>query len=70
MVNAMEGVTMGASANISADPVFTDEAAGDFHLTTGSPCVDAAGSAGAPSVDFEGDPRPAGAGFDIGPDEL
>jgi hypothetical protein len=26
--------------NISADPLFTDAAAGDFHLTAGSPCRD------------------------------
>ena len=31
----------GSNGNISADPLFTDEANGDFTLQAGSPCIDA-----------------------------
>jgi parallel beta-helix repeat protein len=53
-----------------ADPLFVkpsvDPAVADFHLTAGSPAIDAGTSAGAPAVDFDGNPRPWGAGIDIG----
>jgi hypothetical protein len=39
------------------------------HLLAGSLCIDTGTDRGAPVVDFEGDPRPRGAAFDIGPDE-
>jgi hypothetical protein len=48
----------------------------DFHLTPGSPLVDAGTNAGAPTTDFDGDPRPVDgdgdtvATTDIGADEL
>jgi hypothetical protein len=38
----------------------------DFHLLTGGPAVDAGAAAAAPNVDLEGNPRPVGAGVDIG----
>jgi len=53
--------------NINADPLFVG--AGDFHLTAGSPCVDS-GAAAAIDDDIDGDPRPRGAGFDMGSDEF
>ncbi len=40
--------------------------ASDFHLSETSPALDAGTAANAPSVDVEGSPRPAGAGYDIG----
>jgi hypothetical protein len=55
--------------NISADPRFVDRATGDYHLRHNSPAIDKGTSAGAPSTDFEGDPRPAGA-VDMGADEF
>jgi hypothetical protein len=38
----------------------------DFHLLASSPAVDTGTSAGAPSSDLEGNPRPVGAGYDMG----
>ncbi len=64
-----------SSANISADPLFVDSANGDFHLQSGSPCIDTGINPteyieqSFVEYDFEGDPRPYGAGWDIGPDE-
>ncbi len=52
--------------NMGANPMFVDEAGGDFHLQTGSPCVDNGTSMNAPAVDFDGISRPQGDGFDIG----
>jgi hypothetical protein len=38
----------------------------DHHLSSSSPALDAGTSTGAPANDLEGNPRPVGAGFDIG----
>ena len=42
----------------------------NFHLTAGSPCIDTGTCTGAPTTDFEGDPRPTGASCDMGADEF
>ncbi len=42
----------------------------DFHLLPTSPAVDAGTSSNAPATDLDGEPRPAGAGVDIGAYEL
>lgn len=57
------------TGNIDADPLFVDDAAGNLHLLAGSACAGAGdpGASGAPSIDFEGDPRAA---IDIGADEF
>ncbi len=56
--------------NIQNDPRFVAPATGDFHIQPTSPCVDRGTAMTAPSIDFDGDPRPAGSGIDIGADEL
>jgi hypothetical protein len=52
--------------NIDSDPLLT----ADGHLQAGSPCIDAAISAGAPSVDIDGELRPFADAIDIGADEF
>ncbi len=48
---------------------FQADGLGDYHLAAGSPCINAGTSQGAPTTDYDGLPRPQGAGFDIGPYE-
>lgn len=54
--------------NIDQAPLFADAATGDFHLTSGSPCIDIGTDAGV-HTDLDGDMRPQGQGFDMGADE-
>jgi hypothetical protein len=49
---------------INADPQFIDSA---YHISASSPAVDKVDAG--PAMDFEGDPRPNGSGYDIGADE-
>lgn len=47
----------------SANPQFVDyrdDGLGDYHLTTGSVCIDSGTDLGAPDFDFDGVPRPPG----------
>lgn len=53
--------------NIDADP---RTAGTDERLLAGSPAIDTGTCTGAPATDFEGDPRPTGAGCDMGADEF
>jgi hypothetical protein len=57
------------NGSVSGAPLFAGAAAGDFHLTAGSPAVDH-GKATAAATDADGNPRPQGAAFDIGAYEL
>lgn len=57
--------------NLSVDPLFANLAAGDIHLTAGSPCRHAgAAVAGLPRFDLDGDPRTIGPATDMGADEF
>ncbi len=53
---------------VEGDPAFAGP--GNYHLTPGSPAVDAGSASAAPADDFDGVPRPQGAGWDIGAYEL
>jgi len=62
------------SDDISVDPAlgttfvsWKADGSGDYHQKAGSPTIDKGYSGtGAPSIDFDGNPRPQGAGYDIG----
>jgi hypothetical protein len=54
----------------SADQLFAQSAANDYHLKTGSPALNSGTSFDAPAADLEGLPRPAGGFYDIGAYEL
>ncbi|MHC4742289.1 MAG: right-handed parallel beta-helix repeat-containing protein, partial [Planctomycetota bacterium] len=58
--------------NISTDPCFVDQAAGDYHLSAGSPCIHAGDESftGPGQVDFDGEPRVLLGRIDIGADEF
>jgi predicted outer membrane repeat protein len=54
------------NGNLAGQPGFVDAANGDFRLAVGSVARDAGLSNGAPAADFNGTPRPQGAGVDLG----
>jgi uncharacterized repeat protein (TIGR01451 family) len=60
----------GSNGNISADPLFLDVDADDFHLLTQSPAMDSGDPTTTLTTDFEGDIRPSSQGFDMGADEV
>ena len=52
------------------DPLFVNASAGDFHLKSGSPAIDAGYHQYAPTTDMDGNLRPQDNGYDIGADEF
>lgn len=75
-LNLRDGTSATQSGNVVlAAPddgsLFVDAAGGDFHLAAGAAAaIDQGGDlGGAVPADFEGDPRPQGAGPDVGADE-
>jgi hypothetical protein len=66
LTNVIAGPVAVAGA-MNVDPQFVDLAQGNYHLSATSPARDTVNTG--PAFDFEGDPRPQGARFDIGADE-
>jgi len=62
------GVIMTGTANFWGDAAFVDPGSGDYHLGANSAAVDVGIAAGV-TVDIDGQPRPMGAGYDLGADE-
>ena len=56
---ALRSATSQEAHGIQADPLWSDPAAGDFHLRSGSPAIDSAnsGASGELDADIEGTPR-------------
>lgn len=63
------GTIITGLVNVWGNPDFMNPAGGDYHIRRGSAAVDAGVNAGI-TIDIDGDPRPIGAGFDIGADEF
>ena len=62
------GTVLGGTHNATGDPKFVDAVHDNYHLGAGSAAIDQGTDLGIP-IDFDGNPRPFGAGFDIGFDE-
>ncbi len=62
------GAISGGAHSATGDPKFLNAAGDDYHLSPGSAALDAGTNAGV-LVDFDGEARPQGSGFDIGFDE-
>jgi hypothetical protein len=62
----MENSIYGTNYIYDKDPSFADPSDFDFHLQSNSPAINAGSSANAPDLDFDGNPRPQGEGYDIG----
>ena len=68
LTNSISEATWPGTGNITGDPRFADAAKGDFSLAAGSPAVDKGSTVAGimPTTDYFGNPRPRGAGPDIG----
>ena len=63
-----DGSIITGTVNLWGGPVFVDPDAGDYHIGSGSAAIDVGVDAGV-TTDIDGDPRPQGAGYDVGADE-
>lgn len=62
------GSISGGTHDVSGDPKFVNAAGDNYHLGAGSAAIDVGTDVGI-YIDIDGQPRPFGAGFDIGYDE-
>lgn len=62
----IDQVGFGSNGNIRQNPMLDS----DYHLITGSPCIDKGELSNAPDIDIDGDTRPQGLLPDIGADEF
>ncbi|MCA1554271.1 MAG: hypothetical protein LC737_07835, partial [Chloroflexi bacterium] len=65
--NTFGAVTSGGH-DVFLNPQFVNPAADNYHLSSSSPAIDAGTNVGI-AFDIDGEPRPIGAGFDMGYDE-
>jgi hypothetical protein len=65
-VSQIPTATVTVQNQYTGDPAFAPDG---YHLTAGSAAIDKGVDAGI-TVDIDGDPRPAGAGYDLGADEF
>lgn len=65
-IGDVSGAYVDGGGNLSVDPKLDAQ----LELMAGSPMIDAGTCAGAPTIDFEGEPRPSGATCDIGAEEF
>ncbi|RKH60592.1 DUF1565 domain-containing protein [Corallococcus llansteffanensis] len=54
------------TGTVTGAPQFVNQAGGNFHLASNSPAINAGSPTFAPSIDLDGNARPAGAAYDIG----
>ena len=64
--NALNASGVTFSGNITANPLYVNGPAGDFHLSAGSPALGAADLAFTLPTDIDGDARPLGGAADLG----
>jgi hypothetical protein len=64
LIDGSGGIT--GSSSVTGNPQFVNPSGGDFHIQSTSPAIDKGTSTDAPNVDFDGNARPKGAGYDIG----
>jgi hypothetical protein len=62
------GSVMTGTVNVYGNPIFVNPLMGDYHLSAGSPAIDAGIAAGV-TCDMDGNSRPLGLGYDLGADE-
>ena len=60
----ISGYSGTGTGNIDQNPLFLG--GGNYELSSNSPCIDTGTAEGAPDTDIEGNPRPRGAGYDMG----
>lgn len=64
-----DGAILTGTTNVWGNPAFVDPETGDYHIGPGSAAVNTGIDAGV-DEDMDGEPRPAGAGYDLGADEV